>query len=390
MDPVRNPYSPGAGSQPPALVGRDAQLDLMHFAIERLSIGRSERSVLLTGLRGVGKTVLLNEFGRFAESSGWITEHIEATEDIKLARALAVTIRAALLRMSTQERTKERARRALGALAGFMKVRLTAAGGDLSINVEPVFGVADSGDLDRDLAAMFRELGETAKQHGAGVLLTIDEVQYLPRSDFAALIVALHRISQLNLPILVTGAGLPSLPGLAGEAKSYAERLFTFSKVDSLSAPDARTALVRPAQDEAVSWDDDALEEVVDQSQGYPYFLQEFGKQAWNAAEDPRIRLDDVRRSMDVAMAELDEGFFRARVDRTTDAERDYLRAMAAVGGPGPYKSGQVARGMGKTTPQVGMVRDGLIKRGLCFAPRHGEIAFTVPLFDTYIRRAMT
>ena len=390
MDPVRNPYSPGAGTAPPALVGRDEHLERMSVAVQRLTAGRAERSVILTGLRGVGKTVLLNEFGRIAETQRWIHEHIEATEDIDLARSLAVAARTALLRLSMSGRFKERARRGLGVVRSFLKVRYTAPGGDLSIDVEPFHGVADSGDLDRDLAGLFRELGECAKAQSVGVMLTIDEMQYLPKIEFAAMIVGLHRIAQLNLPFLITGAGLPSLPGLAGEAKSYAERLFSYSVVGSLAPGLAREALERPALDEGVSWAPAALAEVVRLTEGYPYFLQEFGKQAWAAAGGERITAADVRRSTPVAFAELDNGFFRARADRTTDAERDYLRAMAAIGGAGPYRSGTVAELLGKTTPQLGSLRDGLIKRGLLFAPRHGEIDFTVPLFGDYIRRAMT
>ena len=327
---------------------------------------------------------------RIAETQRWIHEHIEATEDIDLARSLAVAARTALLRLSMSGRFKERARRGLGVVRSFLKVRYAAPGGDLSIDVEPFHGVADSGDLDRDLAGLFRELGECAKAQSVGVMFTIDEMQYLPKIEFAAMIVGLYRIAQLNLPFLITGAGLPSLPGLAGEAKSYAERLFSYSVVGSLAPALAREALERPARDEGVSWAHAALAEVVRLTEGYPYFLQEFGKQAWAAAGGERITAADVRRSTPVAFAELDNGFFRARADRTTDAERDYLRAMAAIGGAGPYRSGKVAELLGKTTPQLGSLRDGLIKRGLLFAPRHGEIDFTVPLFDDYIRRAMT
>jgi hypothetical protein len=233
------------------------------------------------------------------------------------------------------------------------------------------------------------EVGETARDAGTGVLLTIDEIQYLPRAELSALIVGLHRVSQLGLPLLVAAAGLPSLPGLAGEARSYAERLFSFADIGSLNHSDAMKALLQPTEDEGGRWSPDALERVIADTEGYPYFLQEFGKQAWNTADGPEITVSAVEAAVVLAVDDLDRGFFRARIDKTTDAERDYLRAMAALGGPGPYKSGDVSKQMGKKTTQTGPVRDSLIKRGLCYAPRHGELAFTVPMFDAFIRRAL-
>jgi hypothetical protein len=221
------------------------------------------------------------------------------------------------------------------------------------------------------------------------VLFTIDEIQYLGRSELAALIVGLHRVSQLALPVLVAGAGLPSLPGLAGEARSYAERLFTYVDIGSLSDADARRALVGPVEDEGASWGDDAIDRAVEGTGGYPYFLQEFGKQAWNVSAGPVITLPDAVAAATLAQDDLDRGFFRARIDRTTDTEREYLQAMASLGGPGPYRSGDVSRAMGRTTNQTGPVRDSVIKRGLVFAPRHGEVAFTVPMFDAFLRRAV-
>lgn len=390
MDRVRNPFNPGAGSRPPLLVGRDGQIDAMTVAVKRLSIGRFERSMLLTGLRGVGKTVLLNEFGRIAEADGWISSPLEATEDVRVAAAVAALARRTLLELSVRERAKQRARRALGALRSFIEVHVPA--GDAStlvIDFEAQPGPADSGDLDRDLSGLFVELGETAQRAEAGALLTVDEIQYLARPELSALIVGLHRVSQRGLPFLVAGAGLPSLPGLAGEARSYAERLFSFVEIGSLDADDAAQAIVGPVEDEGATWSEDALKRVVALTQGYPYFLQEFGKQAWNTAPGPTIELADVEAAVVLALDDLDRGFFRARIDKTTDTERDYLRAMAGLGGPGPYKSGDVSRSMGKKTTQTGPIRDSLIKRGLCYAPRHGELAFTVPMFDDFIRRSL-
>jgi hypothetical protein len=390
VDKVRNPFNPGAGSRPPLLVGRDDQIEAMTVAVRRLALGRFERSMLLKGLRGVGKTVLLNEFGRIAVDNGWLHSHLEATEDVRVASAIATLARRTLIELSLKERVRDRAQRALGVLRSFVKVHVPAGdAGTLVLSFEAQPGKADSGQLDGDLSGLFAELGETAKLADTGVLLTIDEIQYLARAELSALIVGLHRISQLGLPLLVAGAGLPSLPGMAGEARSYAERLFTYVDIGSLTHADAARALAKPAENEGAQWTSDAIERVISETQGYPYFLQEFGKQAWNVAVGPEISVEDVTNAVVLAVDDLDRGFFRARIDRTTDAERDYLRAMAALGGPGPYKSGEVSRQMGKKTAQTGPVRDSLIKRGLCHAPRHGEIAFTVPMFDEFVRRAL-
>ncbi len=389
MDRVRNPFTPGAGSRPPLLVGRDGQLDAMSVAVQRMDIGRFERSLLLTGLRGVGKTVLLNEFGRIAHDHGWVHEHLEATDDTRVASAVATLARRVLLELSLKERVKDRARSALGAVRSFVKVHVaTGDGGALTIDFEPRPGLADSGDLDGDLGGVLREVGETAAAAETGVLFTIDELQYLSKGELGALIVGLHRVSQLGLPLLVAGAGLPSLPGLAGEARSYAERLFSYVEVDSLSHDDAHRALVEPVEVEGAAWEPAAVDQVIDRTEGYPYFLQEFGKQAWNVADGPAITEADVNGSTVLALDELDHGFFRARIDKTTDAERDYLRAMAGLEGPGPFRSGDVSAALGKRTTQTGPVRDSLIKRGLLYAPRHGFLDYTVPMFDQFIRRA--
>lgn len=387
MDPVRNPYSPGAGSPPPALVGRDGELEAFDIAVQRLTIGRSAKSFMLTGLRGVGKTVLLGEFGSIAESHGWIHRQIEATEGLRFVETMAMLVRKALLRLSAGERFADRTRRALAVLKAFQLRWELPDGTDIVTGIDPEHGRADSGVLDDDLAGLFIEVGEVAQERGIGVLFTIDEIQYLSKEHFAALIVGLHRVSQEQLPFMVAGAGLPSLPALAGEAKSYAERLFTFAVVDSLPAPEARAALSTPAEDEGVRWAPSALDRVVDVTEGYPYFLQEFGKQAWDVALGPDTIVDeDVKAAIPIAVDELDTGFFEVRAGRTTDAERTYLRAMASLG-DGPYRSGDVAAAMGKRTTQVGPVRHGLIKRGLCYSPRHGVIDFTVPMFDEFLRR---
>jgi len=387
MDPVRNPYSPGAGSPPPALVGRNSELEAFDVAVQRLALGRSARSLMLTGLRGVGKTVLLREFGQIAKGHGWIHQQIEATEDLRFSEAMAMLVRKALLRLSAGQRLADRGRRAFGVLKSFQVRWNLPEGGDITVGIDPVPGLADSGLLDDDLAGLFIEVGELAKDRGVGVLFTIDEIQYLPKEHLAALIVGLHRVSQEQLPFMVAGAGLPSLPALAGEAKSYAERLFTFIVIDSLAPAEAHDALATPAEAEGISWHSDALDSVVDAAEGYPYFLQEFGKQAWDVASGPdTISEGDVEAAIPIAINELDTGFFRVRINRTTDSERAYLAAMASLGA-GPYGSGDVAAAMGKTTTQVGPHRDALIKRGLCYSPRYGVIAFTVPMFDEFVRR---
>ena len=340
---------------------------------------------MLTGLRGVGKTVLLNEIEQIAEVRGYFHEHIEITESGDLAARLAAAFRRVLLSMDAKRRIGARVIRALGVLRAFtMKLPGDA---ELSIDVDAVFGPADTGDLAMDLAGLFVELGEVARDHGTAVLITIDELHYVSRDTLEALVMGLHRASQLSLPITIVGAGLPSLATLTGEAKSYAERMFTFPVIGSLTPEIAGDALVIPARDEEVIWADDALAKVIEVTKGYPYFLQEFGKQAWDIATGPTsITLDDVERSIPVALAELDDGFFRVRTGRTSDPERSYLRAMAELG-PGPVKSGDVARLLGRTSASLGPTRDDLLRKALCYSPRWGEIQFTVPLFDEFLKR---
>jgi hypothetical protein len=386
MDPVRNPYSPGAGTRPPALVGRDREIDSMDVALQRLRLGRDARSQMLTGLRGVGKTVLLNEFELIAGGRGYFHEHLEVSEDGILARGLVAAFRRVLLAMDAKRRIGERVRRALGILKAF-SLRFSTTGVEVTIDVDPIPGPADSGDLASDLAALFVELGEVARDHDSGVFVTIDELHYVDRLTLTALIVGLHRAAQLRLPIAVAGAGLPSLATVTGEAKTYAERLFVFSRVDSLTEQLAVEALTTPAADEGVAWDGAGLERIIDITCCFPYFLQAFGKTAWDVADGPdRITEEDVERSLPLAVAELDDGFFRVRAERTNDTERSYLRAMAELG-PGPVRSADVARLLGRTTNSLAPARDQLIKRALCYAPRFGEIDFTVPLFDEFIKR---
>ena len=389
MDPVRNPYSPGAGTPPPALVGRDQLIEEFGIAIRRMQIGRPARSMMLTGLRGVGKTVLLREFGKVGSGLNWTHLHLEASEDDQFLDSVAAFARQALLRLSRRHELADRVRQALGVLRSFQVRWNIPDAGSVDLQIDPIPGYADSGALELDLADLLSEVGQLAATQQSGVLFTVDEMQYLPREHFAALIVALHRISQEELPLMLVGAGLPSLPALAGEAKSYAERLFVFRQIDQLNPQDAQFALTLPAQREQVAWEPEALDLVLEQTQGYPYFLQEFAQQAWDAAEhDEVINRSDVEVATPIAVDDLDTGFFAVRFDRTTPAERDYLAAMSSLG-PGPYGSGDVARALGKTTTQLGPVRDSLIRRGLCYSPRWGVIGFTVPMFDQFLRRRL-
>ncbi len=390
MDPVRNPYSPGAGSPPPALVGRDAELETIRIAIERLQVGRFARSVILTGLRGVGKTVLLQQCRNLSDCRGWVCQPLEASDGLRFPQTMAELVRKVILRLSPTQDFAERVRRALGVLKSFQIRWNLPVDGDLTVGLDPVPGWADSGLLDEDLGGLFTEVARIARARERGVLITLDEVQYLKREDLSALTVGLHQVNQQQLPILVVAAGLPSVPALVGEARSYAERLFEFRSINSLGANDARAALVEPADEEGVVWQPEALDRVVGETRGYPYFLQEFGKQSWDRAKGPdTITAGDVDAAILIAIDELDTGFFRTRTGKITDAERDYLIAMASLG-EGPYASGHVAASMGKTTPGVGPLRNRLIRKGLCHSPRHGEIDFTVPLFADFVRRRLS
>jgi len=357
----------------------------MDVALQRLLLQRDARSQLLTGLRGVGKTVLLNEFEQLADARGFFHEHIEVAEDGRLSPALAAAFRRVLLAMQAKRRIGQGVHRALGVLKAFT---LQVPGGiSFNIDVEAIPGPADSGDLASDLAGLFVELGQVAREHNSGVLITIDELHFVDLPTLSALIVGLHRAAQLRLPITIAGAGLPALSSISGEAKTYAERLFTFPRIGSLSRALAAEALTTPAQDEGVTWADEALDHVLATSHCYPYFLQAFGKTAWEVAEGPsRITHLDVQRSLPLAIAELDDGFFRVRAGRTTNKERAYLRAIAELG-PGPVRSRDVATLMGVTTSALATTRDALIKRAICYSPQWGEIDFTVPLFGEFMQR---
>jgi hypothetical protein len=389
MDPRRNPYAPGAGTPPPELAGRDDIIERAAVALYRIGTGRAARSVILYGLRGVGKTVLLQRIRLVAETENFVPVVIEAPEERSLPAILGPALRAALIRMSRGEAAKSALRRALGALAGFARIAKLKYG-DVEFNVDfsPELGLADSGDLETDITDLLVCIGETAAERKTVVVLFIDEVQYIPEVQLAALITALHRASQKQLPITLVAAGLPQLLGQMGRAKSYAERLFEFIPIGPLEKDAARQALCVPAEQEGVTYSEEAIDEILRRTEGYPYFIQEWGKHAWSEAPASPITLADVQRANEVAVAELDASFFRVRFDRLTPAEKRYIRAMAELG-PGPHRSGDIADLLGKKNSAVAPVRARLIVKGMIYSPSHGDNAFTVPLFDGFMKRIM-
>lgn len=384
MDAVRNPYTPGAGTKPPALTGRDKELERFRVLIGRLQADRHEKSMLITGLRGVGKTVLLNTFSDIATEAGWFGATTEIRQNTQLSNVTARMTRRVLLEMSAIERLRDRARRALGILRAFV-VRYGEA--EIRIDVDAIAGLADSGDPEDDVADLLLELGRLARAGGTGVAFFMDEVQFLDQADLEALIAALHRASQESLPVTVVGAGLPLLPRLVGEARSYAERLFDFRSIGSLDPAAARDALILPSRQEDVEWEEGALEVVFGYSDGYPYFLQEYGKHSWLVAEQSPISAADVERAHPTVLNELDEGFFHVRIERATEAERKYLAAAADLG-DGRQRSGAIATRLGYgSSSAISLTRESLLKKGLIYQPAHGYVDFTVPQFAAFIRR---
>ena len=387
MNPIDNPYAPGAGTPPPELAGRDELREIVRIALERVRAGRPTKSIMMVGLRGVGKTVLLDRLREDAESAGIQTLRVEAPENRSLPAILSPQIRQAMLRLSRNEQAKEFAQRALRGLAGFAKaLKLKYQDIEVGIDFEPEPGLADNGDLEHDLQALLEVSGAAAKKAGTALALFVDELQYVAEDELAALITALHRTAQRSLPVVLVGAGLPQLPGKMGRAKSYAERLFDFPQIGPLSIEAARVAITKPATDQGVSIDEDALARIVQETRGYPYFLQEWGKHAWDAAGQSPITLRDVERATASAIAALDESFFRVRFDRLTPLEKRYLRAMAELG-PGPHRSGDIAERLGREVTSLGPTRSQLIVKGMIWSPSHGDTAFTVPLFDEFMRR---
>jgi AAA ATPase domain len=389
MDRVLNPFSPGAGAPPPELAGRGELRELVRIAVERIRLGRPNKSILMVGLRGVGKTVLLDRMRDDAEGSGIHTTRIEAPEGRSLPALLAPQLRQALLRLSRNAQAQELGHRALRALAGFAKaLKVKYADIEVGLDFEPELGLADNGDLEHDLQALLETVGLAAQKAGTALVMFVDELQYVEEEQLAALITALHRAAQRQFPVTLVGAGLPQLRGRMGRAKSYAERLFDFHDIGALAPPEAAIAISKPLADLDVVAEPEALEKIIQQTRGYPYFLQEWGKHAWDVARTSPITALDVETGSRDAIAALDESFFRVRFDRLTPVEKRYLRAMAEIG-PGPHRSGDVAQRLGRKVTSLGPTRNQLISKGMIWSPSHGDTAFTVPLFDEFMRRIM-
>lgn len=385
MDEFSNPYRPGAGTTPPALLGRDELIGRFEITLRRAKSGRPGKSVMPVGLRGVGKTVLLNRFSELGDVEGFAVAYIEAVETGQFSTLLAIRLRKILLELDRGS-VSRKVGKALRVLKSF--TLQLPDGSTIQLDPEPLLGEADSGQLQDDLTDLLVAVGEAGRDRERGILIAVDEVQYLSAEELSALIVAVHRTTQLNLPLVLVGAGLPQLPGLAGEARSYSERLFEFPEIGSLDEGDARAALEIPARDAGVQFVPEALDELIMAAQGYPYFLQEWGYHVWNHAVASPVPLTDVNAVRSLVLAALDRDFFRVRLDRLTPKEREYLRAMADLG-PGPHRSGDIAAKLGVRVESVGPRRSALIRKGMIYSPAHGDTAFTVPLFDEFLRRVM-
>jgi len=389
MDPNANPFNPGAGTPPPELVGREAVLALADTILERIKRERAERSLLLVGLLGVGKTVLLREIRRRALEKSYAVEMVEAQEEQTISQLLVPALRRLLLDLNAAHKAVNAVRRGLRVLRSFLgTIKVKSGDVELTLGVDPEEGRADSGDLESDLKDLLIAVGEAARSAGQPIAILIDELQYLPMDDLAALIRGLHAVAQESLPLVLFGAGLPQLYSQVGEAKSYAERLFRFSEIDRLSHAESDEVVRGPVQQEGASVSEDALEEIYRQTKGYPYFLQEWGYRAWNLAQKEGIDLEVAKEATRLSLKELDHQFFRVRFDRVTPTEREYLRALAQFG-EGVHRSAEVAELVGKSTNQLGPVRDSLIRKGMIYSPAHGDIAFTVPLFEQFMLRTM-
>ncbi|WOP19691.1 AAA family ATPase [Raineyella sp. LH-20] len=391
MDPVRNPYTPNAGAKPQAIVGRDDQLESFDLLLRRLKLGRTEQSMIITGLRGVGKTVLLGQFRSKALTADWVVVELEVSkhDDGRFRLEIASRLRTALLELSPKARWNQRFDHALSVLRSFT-VSIDQSG-SLSLGLGPgpvAEGFADHGDLLLDLTDLLVAVGEAAQSVRRGVVLLFDEIQFLNRGQMEALIAALHKVVQRELPVTLVGAGLPQIAELAGDAKSYAERLFKFPEIGRLSDQDARRALAEPAESEGACFTEQALDRAVELTGGYPYFIQELGYAVWREAQSEQISAADVERTIPVYESKLDASFFRVRLDRATELERAYLRAMASLG-PEPQKAADVAAVLRRQSTQLGPTRASLINMGLLYTPEHGYAAFTVPHFDQFLLRAM-
>ncbi len=389
MDPIKNPFSPGAGSPPPELVGRDPVLEQARVLLGRTKKKRPEKSLLLTGLRGVGKTVLLNEMERMAQNEGYKTIFIEAHEDKALGSLITPHLRKLLFELDRAAGMGDKVKRGLAVLRSFIgTLKLTVQDISIQLDIEPEKGCADSGDLEIDLPSLFMAIGEAAEEKKTAVALLIDEIQYFSKKELGALIMAMHKMQQRQLPLVLLAAGLPILPGLAGESKSYAERLFSFPDIGALTEADTAKALQEPAQVAGVVFESLALKEIFHLTKGYPYFLQEWGYVAWDLATASPITLEVVKSSTEKVIPRLDKNFFRVRFDRLTPGEKSFLRAMAELDG-GTHRLGDIGEVLHMKVTSLSPIRAKLIKKGMIYSPSYGDLAFTVPLFDQFMLRAM-
>jgi AAA ATPase domain len=386
MRPHDNPYTPNAGARPPVLVGRDDQLTNFEVLLDRLRRGHTEQSMLITGLRGVGKTVLLTTFEEIARERQWTTVEAEITKNTEFGSRMGQLARRALFHLAPKEKWKERARRAAAIVKSFQVTFSPEGTVSAGLDVEALQGLADTGELAEDLTDLWVALGEAAAENESGVVFLLDEVQFLRVVEFEALIAALHKTVQRQLPITLVGAGLPQLPRLAGEAKSYAERLFKFPRIGELEPDLAAQALIEPARGLGIEYEQGAVDGILEYTQGYPYFIQEYGNVVWDLADGSPISLGDVSGAREAVEAKLDESFFRVRAERTTELELRYMRAMAELG-PDPQQAKDVAELLGRTSQQMAPTRSRLIDKGLLYTPGHGLAAFTVPQFDRFMRR---
>lgn len=389
MDPIRNPFSPGAGSPPPELVGRKAVLEQARILFARIQQGKSEKSLLLTGLRGVGKTVLLTKMCDQAEATGYHTILIEAHEDKSLAALIAPQLRNLLYKLDRMEGARQQIRRGLAVLKSFISsIKVTFDDLPIGLDIDPERGTADTGDLELDLPDLLAVVAQAAAERKTAVALLIDELQYFSGKELSALIMAMHRMQQRQLPLVLIGAGLPILPRLAGDSKSYAERLFSFPQIGALEPADAARAIVSPVEAEGATIEPAAVDAIVAKTQGYPYFIQEWGYQAWNGAESSPITIAVIEQATETTLARLDTNFFHVRFERLSNGEKAFLRAMAELG-DGPYAIGEIAEQMQVKVAGLSPRRAKLIKKGMIYSPNYGDLAFTVPLFVEFLKRVM-
>lgn len=387
MNPIKNPYTPSAGRKPAAFVGRDKIVKDITDALERLRFGGSSQNYMLVGLRGVGKTVLLQSIFKHSRNQGYLTIELEIVEGGKsLPEMLVPELRAKLLQLSKVEAAKAATQRAMGALAGFLKhVKFSYDDWD----IQPLLGLADSGQLDYDLKELLLAVGEAAQAADTILVLFIDELHSAPKDELTALIYALHKCAQEALPVLLIGAGLPQLRALAAEAKSYTERMFLYTTIDALDEPSSNAALRLPAQKHDVDYEPQALSYIFRHTQGYPYFIQEWGATVWDLVQQSPITYADILSAQLAVQSKLDDSFYRVRFDRLTEAEKRYMHAMAKQGRQDSYKSGDIAKLLNKRVQDVSNTRETLIKKGMIYAPIYGEVMFTVPLFGDYLLREL-